>query len=79
MQPHIRNYLNATGKQPDEIMCEKCGATAQDIHHIESRRYANSDNVENLIALCRSCHTWIHSNNNYDNKQMLKDIASKRC
>jgi 5-methylcytosine-specific restriction endonuclease McrA len=42
------------------IACEVCGATAVDIHHIESRGMGGSkhaDTIENLMALCRTCHT----------------------
>ena len=43
----------------DWIPCEVCGATAQDIHHIEARGMGGSkeaDTIENLMALCRTCH-----------------------
>ena len=38
-----------------EVLCELCGARMQDIHHITGRG-AGKDCIENLIALCRSCH-----------------------
>lgn len=45
----------------DFIACECCGAKAVDIHHIVSRGMggvANNrlDIIENLQAVCRSCH-----------------------
>ena len=42
------------------IQLEGCRGTAVDIHHIEARGLGGSeskDEVENLIACCRSCHT----------------------
>lgn len=44
----------------DFIPCEACGRQAVDIHHIEARGMGGSkklDIKENLMALCRYCHT----------------------
>jgi hypothetical protein len=35
---------------------ERCKNEAHDPHHIEARSKRRWDNLENLIALCRSCH-----------------------
>ena len=60
MKNHTKVYLKAFGyTTTDFIACEVCGAQAQDIHHIESRGMGGSkmrDNIENLMALCRTCH-----------------------
>lgn len=52
-----RKYFNYAG---DEfIPCECCGARAVDIHHIEARGMGGSkdkDDIENLMAVCRTCH-----------------------
>jgi 5-methylcytosine-specific restriction endonuclease McrA len=43
----------------DFVPCEVCGAKAIDIHHIEARGMGGTkkgDEIENLMALCRSCH-----------------------
>jgi 5-methylcytosine-specific restriction endonuclease McrA len=43
----------------DFIPCEVCGKKAVDIHHIKARGMGGSktaDNIENLMAVCRSCH-----------------------
>jgi len=57
---HTKVYLKGMGySTTDFIACEVCGAQAQDIHHIESRGMGGSkmrDNIENLMALCRTCH-----------------------
>lgn len=45
--------------EQDFIPCELCGATSQDIHHIECRGMGGSklkDTIPNLMALCRECH-----------------------
>lgn len=79
MQKHIKIYLEHTHKLPHELLCEICGSNqAIDIHHIESRRYKDSDNIKNLIALCRKHHTWIHANNTFENKQKLHYLANER-
>jgi hypothetical protein len=57
---HTKVYLKGMGYSTSEwIGCEVCGATAVDIHHIESRGMGGSkiaDTIENLMALCRTCH-----------------------
>lgn len=81
MQRHTSNYLKSTNKLPHEIDCEKCfSQDIMDIHHIEHRQKNNPDldKAENLIALCRKCHKWIHENNTVENKQMLRDLIANR-
>ena len=60
MKNHTKVYLKEMGfSTTDWIPCEVCGATAVDIHHIESRGMGGSkhaDTIENLMALCRECH-----------------------
>jgi 5-methylcytosine-specific restriction endonuclease McrA len=46
-------------KNSDFIPCEVCGRQAVDIHHIKARGMGGSkdkDEIENLMAVCRSCH-----------------------
>ena len=61
MKKHTKIYLDGMGyDQTDWIPCEVCEQTAVDIHHIESRGMGgdkSADRVENLMALCRHCHT----------------------
>lgn len=45
----------------EDVFCEVCGCPCQDIHHIEGRGIGK-DEISNLIALCRSCHTMVHYN-----------------
>jgi 5-methylcytosine-specific restriction endonuclease McrA len=60
MKNHTKVYLKEMGfSTTDWIPCEVCGATAVDIHHIESRGMGGSktaDTIDNLMALCRTCH-----------------------
>jgi len=65
MKKHTKIYFDFFKISYDEsgwhdyIRCEKCGAKAVDIHHIDSRKMGgnkNKDYIENLMALCRQCH-----------------------
>jgi len=41
-------------------VCAICGAEAVDRHHIIYRSRGGTDEDENLIDLCRSCHDTVH-------------------
>jgi 5-methylcytosine-specific restriction endonuclease McrA len=60
MKKHTKLYLDYFGYGiEDFIPCESCGAKAVDIHHIEARGMGGdkkTDNIKNLMALCRQCH-----------------------
>lgn len=60
MQPHTKIYLDYFNYAADDfIPCEVCGARAVDIHHILRRGMGGSkgkNTIENLMAVCRSCH-----------------------
>ena len=60
MKNHTKVYLNHIGYiGEDFIPCEVCGSKAVDIHHIHRRGMGGSkdaDKIENLMAVCRSCH-----------------------
>jgi len=58
-----QKYIKYFDYTPDEnILCEVCGKVAVDIHHIVYRSQGGTDDIENLIALCRSCHNKAHNN-----------------
>ena len=62
MKKYIKTYLNHFDYTiSDFIPCEICGAKAVDIHHINGRLGENANNIENLMALCRHCHTLAHN------------------
>lgn len=55
------------------IACQYCGARKAngwpiDLHHLVKRSQGGKHNPENLIALCRACHCWAHS----DKKNLSK-------
>ena len=57
-------FLEFWGLEPwDWIPCwmeydgVRCGKTSNDIDHIETGRGVGTDKVENLMPLCRDCHT----------------------
>lgn len=70
MQKHVKNYLRAHPNlsNADVILCEVCDAVAVDIHHIVFRSHGGSDNADNLIALCRQCHTKAHSDKQFNER-----------
>jgi len=43
----------------DEYRCSKCGKNLSklDVHHITARRHGGTDEQDNLIVLCRDCHS----------------------
>ena len=48
-------------RERDQV-CRQCGKTpeengrALDVHHVDPYRYTANNSLDNLIALCRSCH-----------------------
>ncbi len=60
MKKHVKIYLDYFSfEKCDFIPCEVCGNPANDIHHIDARGMGGSktkDTIENLQAVCRSCH-----------------------
>lgn len=47
----------------DEGICRRCGMRASAIHHRQRRR-EGGHGYWNLIALCGTCHAYIHANPN---------------
>ena len=76
-------YKNFTNKLKDEIRerdncsCQVCGKTQEDldykldVHHIDYNR--KNSTPENLVAVCRSCHTKI----DFDTQKWLKYFSEK--
>ena len=40
--------------------CAQCGSRAEIVHHIVPKKRGGSDDANNLVALCRSCHAKEH-------------------
>ena len=61
MQKYIKTYLDFFDYGIDDfIKCEVCAAKSSDIHHIIYKSQGGSNDIENLIALCRDCHNAAH-------------------
>jgi hypothetical protein len=58
---HTEIYMEYFGyDKSDFIPCEVCKKEGVDVHHIEARGMGGTnkeDKIENLMALCRKCHT----------------------
>lgn len=75
MEKHIKNYLEYHGYgEQDFIPCEVCFALglekgkihlrkATDVHHIVYRSHGGTNDVDNLIGVCREHHDQIHNEN----------------
>jgi len=61
----------------DRILCTMCGQEAVDIHHIQPRGMGGSykDYIENLAALCRSCHDKAESTSSFNKSVRLKHLS----
>jgi 5-methylcytosine-specific restriction endonuclease McrA len=61
MQKHTDIYYKAFGyDRGDYVACEVCGKKSDDTCHIQPRGMGSSkklDRIENLMAMCRECHT----------------------
>ncbi len=81
MQKHTKIYFTFFGyTQGDFIPCEICGQTAVDIHHIDARGMGgnpsgNKDEIQNLQAVCRLCHTKYGDISEF--KELLKKVHLK--
>ena len=57
-----KKYLKHFGYgEQDHVPCEVCGSICQDVHHVNYRSLGGSDDVENLMGLCRYHHDLAHS------------------
>lgn len=61
----------------DFVPCEVCGSRAVDIHHIDARgaggdQTGEKDTIENLMAVCRSCHI------KYGDKEQHAPLLNKK-
>ena len=74
MRKHTKVYLDYFGLHGEFIPCEVCYKQANDIHHIKCRGAGGSktkDFIENLMALCRSCHE------KYGDKKQYMEFLNK--
>jgi 5-methylcytosine-specific restriction endonuclease McrA len=67
MKSYTQIYLNYfdLGLQ-DEIFCEGCMRGGRvdgegfDLHHVNGRIGKDADKINNIMLLCRKCHTRVH-------------------
>jgi len=77
MKKHVKNYYKHFELGVDDIiLCEHCEARAVDIHHLIPKSQLGSDEIENLIALCRSDHELAHASRAFND--YLKEIVKGR-
>ena len=80
MKKYVKIYMDFHDYVLDDvILCEHCSKQAVDIHHIDSRGLGgdpmgHKNQIENLIALCRSCHIKAETDKQFNNqlKQLNK-------
>ena len=80
MKKHVKIFLQNFGLgEQDFIPCLMCGQRAVDIHHLEPRGMGGSktkDRIENLVELCRKCHTKAENASEFNN--IIKQKHLKR-
>jgi predicted DNA-binding protein YlxM (UPF0122 family) len=69
-------------RRRDNYTCQKCGKNENElsyklvVHHKKSTKHfqtlIKAHKYNNLICLCRECHTWVHSNKNIYNLYKIK-------
>ena len=85
MKNHVRVYLKFWGyavspMSQEKVLCDGCEANfSNDIHHLSRRGSGGSkkkDTPENLVALCRTCHTMADHNKEF-NDMVKKKLDEK--
>lgn len=62
--------------EQDVILCENCGwKRCADVHHLDGRG-PGKDVIENLMGLCRDCHTDAHANPVFNKKLKEKHMLN---
>lgn len=69
-----KNYLGV--RKRDNYICQLCGKYGNAVHHIDYNKL--NCNPNNLITLCRSCHTKTNHNRDYWIKYFNEKIYNGR-
>lgn len=60
--PKDKRIVNKKLLKDKKGICEICGARGQtEKHHIKTKGSGGNDTEDNLIEVCRKCHTKIHT------------------
>jgi len=60
--PKQKRIVNKKLLRDKKGICELCGARGQtEKHHIKTKGSGGNDTEDNLIEVCRKCHTKIHT------------------
>lgn len=60
--PKIKRIVDKKLLKDKKGICEICGKKGQtEKHHIKTKGSGGNDTKENLIEVCRICHTKIHT------------------
>lgn len=75
----LSDALRTEVHERDGRRCRWCGATNRgvDLHHIEYRRGSAYDVLENLVSLCRACHSFVHGNPRAGGARITKHVAQE--
>jgi 5-methylcytosine-specific restriction endonuclease McrA len=84
MKNHVRVYLKFWGYavsslSQEKIPCDYCQKLNTEVHHISKRGSGGrkkKDTPENLVALCRTCHTMADHNKEF-NDMVKKKLDEK--
>jgi 5-methylcytosine-specific restriction endonuclease McrA len=74
-----KDVANYNRYRENSELCERCGDTAHDVHHIIAKGMGGGrrdDRDSNLIALCRPCHSQAHGVDSKLMKNILLDIKA---
>lgn len=54
-------YLRNKRLAIDGLKCARCGRPAKDVHHLRYPSVLGTERMEDLISLCRECHSLEHN------------------
>ena len=70
-------------RERDQV-CQRCSKTPQengralDVHHVEPFRFSGDNSIENLVALCHSCHMRADDHGRAGSAEFLHNDKHKR-
>lgn len=57
---YLAGLAAGQGRRGDHALCERCGNTANEVHHVAGRSGHALTDPLNLALLCKSCHDFCH-------------------